>query len=598
MERGPRMAGIEKRGIEHPLNPKAKSGGSSMRIRTLCFVFACCFGFVKTPLAAVETPGVEKVEIQPNRAIHVNGRLFFPIMAWLQDPKNFPAIRDCGMNTVAGCWPKSGGVRDVKEYLDLVQKAGLYGVMPFDGQLKGHPALLGYIHDDEPDLPRLVSDAVIEPAENLRINPRTPLWKLVDGDVFSWSVLDPLEGASVTVKLNKPATVESLAVWLTISEGLAVASEIVFEADGKKVLTAKVAAERGRQKFDLPAPTTLTELTLRISSVKSGYHEWGSLSEVEGFDRQGRNVLLSAPRTLPRLSPEDVLRQYHVIKSLAPSRPVFMTLTGYFHPFFNKYNEEQRKMYPQYIQAADIIGFDIYPIYGWNKPEWIHLVHEGTELLVEMARGKPVYAWIETSKGGRWTGELSRQNDVTPAHIRAEVWMAICRGATAIGYFTHVWKPSYSQFGVPPTNREAMRRINAQLTRLAPAILGEDPAQAVSIRGDEAVKLDALAKRFGENLYIFALNYDGSLRSTRATVTVGDLSAGTSVTVIDEDRTIASENGYFVDTFEPLDVHIYRIRGSDAGLSEATARGGGSRSPVSATDVRSSSIHCSAPCPM
>jgi len=537
-----------------------------MKLRATRIIVGLLTIYVQAILAAAaaDRPPIEKVEIQPNGAIQVNARSFFPIMAWLQDPQNFPIIKSCGMNTVAGYWPKSGGTRDVKEYLDLVEQAGLYGVMPFDERLKGHPALLGYIHDDEPDLPRLVSDAVIEPAENLKINPRTPLWKLLDSDVFSWSVLDPLEDASVTVKLKEPVTVESVAVWLTISKGLAVAREIVIEANGRDILRVKLAGKKGRQKFDLPKPATFSELTLRVLSIEPGQHVWGSLAEIEAFDREGKNALLSPPRTLPRLSPGDILHQYRAIKKLDLSRPVFMTLTGYFHPFFGKYNGRQRKIYPEYVKATDIIGFDIYPIYGWNKPQWIHLVHEATDLLVKMAGGKPVYAWIETSKGSRWTGELLKQKDVTPAHIRAEVWMAICRGATAVGYFTHVWKPSYSQFGMPAANREAITRINAQITRLAPAILGEEPDRAVSIRGEKAVKLDSLAKRLNGDLYIFAVNYDERLRKTRAAVSLNGLSAGTKVIAVDEDRTITSKEGFFLDTFEPLAVHIYRIGSADA----------------------------------
>ncbi len=540
-----------------------------MNMTTMNMALACLTCVLQATLSTAmeEVPSIERVEIGRNRGVHVNGNPFFPIMAWLQCPQNFQTIRSCSMNTAAGYWTKSGGTRDVREYLDLVQQAGLYGVMPFDDQLKGHPALLGYIHDDEPDLPRLVSDALIEPAQSLKINPQTPLWKLVDGDVFSWSVLDPLEGASVTVKLNKLVTVESLALWLTISEGLAAAREIAFEANGRVILKAGVAAKKGRQKFDLPQPVTFNEVTLRVLSVERGQQAWGSLGEIEAFDREGRNVLLSPPKTFPRSSPADVVRQYRTMKAADPSRPVFMTLTGYFHPFFNKYNEEQRKMYPQYTQAADIIGFDIYPIYGWNKPEWIYLVHEGTELLVGMAPRKPVYAWIETSRGGRWTGELSRQNEVTPAHIRAEVWMAICRGATAIGYFTHVWKPRYSQFGVPPANREAIAQINAQVTRLAPAILGDEAKEAVSIRGEDAVKLDALAKRHNRDLYVFAVNYDEALRRTQARVNVEGMSAVTRVAVVDEDRTVTSQEGFFLDMFEPLAVHIYRIS-----LAESPAR--------------------------
>jgi len=99
--------------------------------------------------------------------------------------------------------------------------------MPYHAGLHGHPALLGYIHDDEPDLTRLESDAEIVPAEHLRLNSRTPLWRIVDGATTSWSVLDPLEGAAVTIKLPEAVTVERLAVWLTVSQGLAVAREPV-----------------------------------------------------------------------------------------------------------------------------------------------------------------------------------------------------------------------------------------------------------------------------------------------------------------------------------------------------------------------------------
>jgi hypothetical protein len=54
-------------------------------------------------------PTIERVEIDRNRAFQVNGRHFFPIMAWLQDAENFPAVKECGMNTTAGYWPGAGG---------------------------------------------------------------------------------------------------------------------------------------------------------------------------------------------------------------------------------------------------------------------------------------------------------------------------------------------------------------------------------------------------------------------------------------------------------------------------------------------------------
>jgi hypothetical protein len=217
-------------------------------------------------------------------------------------------------------------------------------------------------------------------------------------------------------------------------------------------------------------------------------------------------------------------------------------------------------MYPHYVKAADVVGYDIYPIYGWNKPEWIYLVHDATDLLVHLADGRPVYAWIETSKGGQWTGALERQKDVTPEHIRAEVWMSLCRGATAIGYFTHVWKPAYTQFGVPEANRLCLRQVNDQITRLTPAILGEPTKRAVSIEAEGGVKLDVMGREAAGTLYLFAVNYDETMKQAKATVRVKGLPAGTTVTVVDEDRSIQAGDGTFADTFAPLAVHIYSLR--------------------------------------
>ncbi|MBL7221304.1 MAG: hypothetical protein ISS69_14410 [Phycisphaerae bacterium] len=509
-------------------------------------------------------PAIETVEIGAGRVFRVNGEPFFPIMSWLQDAKNFEAVKACGMNATAGYWPKSSGTKDVTEYIKLVEAAGLYGVMPFDLRLKGRAALLGYIHGDEPDLPRLVSNAVITPAKNLKINRKTPLWKLLDGSMHSWSVLDPLDGASITIELPKPVTVKSLAIWLTVSKDLAVANEVKFEGDGKDILQAAPAAKKGRQKFLLPEPATFSKLKMTVTATFAAKNVWGSLGEIEGFDENGKNVLLSRPRNVPRTAPEETARQYKAIKTADPSRPIFMTFTGHFHPFFKKYSDAEREIYPRYIKSADVVGYDIYPIYGWNKPQWIHLVHEGTKRLVELAGDKPVYAWIETSRGGQWTGPLAGQKEVTPTHIRAEVWMAICRGATAIGYFTHVWKPAYNQFGVPPKNRKALREINDQITRLAPDILAAAPKPPVTLQASDGVKVDVMARAGPGGMTIFAVNYDERLKQTKAVVKIDRLPAGTEVAVVDENRTVRSQAGSFTDTFAPLAVHIYRIRSASA----------------------------------
>jgi hypothetical protein len=93
-----------------------------------CLLVAALFApFVVLPAAHAAEPGlipVESVEIGPRREFQVNGQPFFPLMAWLQDPGNFAAMKECGMNATAGYWKGSGGTADVVEYMQHVQRAG------------------------------------------------------------------------------------------------------------------------------------------------------------------------------------------------------------------------------------------------------------------------------------------------------------------------------------------------------------------------------------------------------------------------------------------------------------------------------------------
>ena len=438
--------------------------------------------------------------------------------------------------------------------------------MPFQLTLKGNPNILGYIHDDEPGLDREVSDARIEPAKSLHLNPTTPMHKLVDGDLSSWTVLDPLEGSSVTIRPAQPAILVSVGVALTVSPGLSLPREMIFESGGKELLKMAPIPRNGRQKFALPQAVRIEELTVRITAITPGRELYGSLGEIEAWNIEGTNVLLSPPRQVPQAMPEVTLRRYTAVKAADTTRPVFMTLTGDFLPFFKKWPEAERtSMYPAYIQASDVVGYDVYPIYGWNKPEWLDFNHDATELLLRLAGPRPVYAWIETSKGGQWTGPLEGQHNVTPEHIRAEVWTCLCRGATAIGYCTHVWKPQFAEFGAPKANLPALREINAQITRLAPALLGQPLPEPVTLAAESHVKLDLMARQSGQDVFLFTVNYYPRLKSTDATITLPGLKAGKPVEVMDENRRVSSQEGAFKDTYTPLAVDVYRVRTAHPG---------------------------------
>ncbi|HHW09294.1 MAG TPA: hypothetical protein GXX29_04915 [Firmicutes bacterium] len=268
-------------------------------------------------------------------------------------------------------------------------------------------------------------------------------------------------------------------------------------------------------------------------------------------------------RPRPRTSVEEVAAYYQRIKQVDPSRPVLVTFTAHFmKELTNNYEPEQKaQIYPPMVKYADVVGFDYYPIFGWNRPETLDYVAEGVTQLKEIAgKGKPIYAWIETNKGTRVIAP-EKQLPVTPQDTRAEVWMALIRGATAIGYFTHSWVPEpYTQFAPDAEMRAALKELNERITRLAPAILADPASEVVSMKMESDLACHFKQTKLNGELWIFAQNIDMGRRSGKATFSIPSLPAGTIIEVVDESRTIIAEEGEFSDDFPALAEHVYRIR--------------------------------------
>ena len=313
-----------------------------------------------------------------------------------------------------------------------------------------------------------------------------------------------------------------------------------------------------QQRFLLPKPAVFQNLKVTITEIERKETTWGSLYEIEAFDKDANNVLFMVPRKVPTITPSEILKTYRQITARDPTRPIFLTVTARFNPASKKWKDEEiKQLYPSYAQATDAMGFDDYVIYGWNRPDWIPRIYDQTMMLRRLAEPKPVYTWIETCKGSRWVTP-AKQLDVKPEHIKAEVWAAICAGATGIAYFTHSYVPTLKEFGVPPENQVALKQINAQVTRLTPVIVAPDSQRKVAVDSG-GVRLVWLAKDGAEALTIFAVNDDGRFKEGTAAFSVPGLKAGTEVSVVDENRNLRAEAGRFLDTFAPMAVHIYQI---------------------------------------
>ena len=132
--------------------------------------------------------------------------------------------------------------------------------------------------------------------------------------------------------------------------------------------------------------------------------------------------------------------------------------------------------------------------------------------------------------------------------------------AQGLIYFSHQFEPEFIEAGLLADGEmlAAATAINQQIHQLAPVLNQPSAAGAVTVESSaNDVPVAVLAKRDGAALYVFAVAMrDGA---TQATFHLADASAQASVQVLGEDRTVQAANGVFADTFNPWDVHLYKI---------------------------------------
>jgi len=187
--------------------------------------------------------------------------------------------------------------------------------------------------------------------------------------------------------------------------------------------------------------------------------------------------------------------------------------------------------------------------------------------LVSPLGSEPVWSFVED--GCPFTG--SDNLCITPAQMNWAVWSSIIHGARGIIYFNHSFSgPSesdnnfedayYTTTGITPQ----AQATNGLITSLAP-VLNDDTAlnYVTASRAPTSFSgIETMAKYHDGQFTIFADTRDsGSVTDIPATFHVADPSA-TSVTVVNENRTIPMVNGTFTDTFATgSTVHIYRVNG-------------------------------------
>jgi hypothetical protein len=232
------------------------------------------------------------------------------------------------------------------------------------------------------------------------------------------------------------------------------------------------------------------------------------------------------------------------MQTIPPAEGVrFLTLTNHFYsgaaPLV-----QGRGIYPGLIAKADMIGFDLYPLQNWCRPERLVDVYYSQRELVELAKGKPTFQWIEAAG---MTCPHDGPTAVTPQTVRAESWLAIAGGAKGLGFFPPAaWTGDVG---------EAIAGVTETVRELGPALTASDAA-ATAEPADGLVK--AGARRLGNQLTIVVAN--AGYEPAEATITVPELD-GRALSVVGTGRRIAPDGDSFTERFPVLGTRVYQTVG-------------------------------------
>lgn len=478
--------------------------------------------------------------------LRVNGKPFLPLFVWLQPVRNFDFLASLGINTFMG---EGAGGESPRQFLDALRERGLWGIIhsrPENWPLKEHPALLAWMFGDEPDLPASLpyERPVAVPKDergflNLWWEGEQPKetnfpqggWMeqeatrilLSDG---GWLTLDadelPPEGAffaryEVEVPQGARYTLwvrEFVKSWASPTRWRFDAGEWqqtprdLKALEPQRVHRVLTVAWHRYGEVELTAGRHLFEVVVNERRT-AGSPEKVAENFMVGFDAflltTGDQAPLSPPRPpRPKVAPEEIARQYAALKQADTSHPVYLNLTAGFFPQFARYEEVTASaIYPAYCRATDIVGYDLYPVTGWGRPEWVPLIAPVTRKLRELAPPQvPVWVILECTTKLRWVSQehlnrIGRPQGATAAELRAMVWMALLNGAKGIGYFPHRWDP-YQPCDISEELQAEMKRTNRQLTQWASVLLGPEVAGMVEVEAVEGGPVEFMVRRAEE----------------------------------------------------------------------------------------------------
>jgi hypothetical protein len=239
---------------------------------------------------------------------------------------------------------------------------------------------------------------------------------------------------------------------------------------------------------------------------------------------------------------QSTVTRQDLAKSIAPpqsGRISFLTLTNHFYSLATPL-PQGKGMYPTLMSIPDVVGFDLYPLQVWCRAAFGDVMDAQHELGTSSG-GKPTFQWIEVAPMEHKCRE-QHQLDPTPETVRAETWLAVAGGASAIGYFPNRWSTTIGS-EIARTNRE-IKSLSQAL--LAPAGTATSDAPTVRVS----------ARTLNGATYVIAVNTTNT--TLQAKIAVPGI-GGRSPVVVGGGQVVGADDTGFADSFGPLAARVYII---------------------------------------
>jgi hypothetical protein len=230
------------------------------------------------------------------------------------------------------------------------------------------------------------------------------------------------------------------------------------------------------------------------------------------------------------------LDMYQTMRALEPQHPVYLVSCS-------------PGEFARFSAVTDVLGVDPYPI-----PSPVDMVSDWMRLAQEGAGGRqPVWLIPQLHNWAAYGGHPENGRGPTGAEERNMVYQGLIWGTKAIFYYP--WDDGCTGLKFDAPLAEAVRVINGELAELGPKLL--ECRHEVTARNDEAHP-GLLAATYTSDQGTWLLAANMKTEAMTLDVPAPGVADG-AAEVLFEGRRAPVAGGVVRDTFEPLEVHVYRV---------------------------------------